>query len=85
MELHEKIHHLFYNLLRKLFAAIGHDFFHSDGFKPGFIAYSLYIINFIAYICCIYTIWMYEPVLGLHSFASAAICFEVMLHHVTTN
>ena len=78
MELHKKIHHLFYNLLRKLFIACGRDIFKSSGFKPNYISFLLYIVNFVAYICCIYTVWTYEAAIGLHSFGVAAICIEVM-------
>lgn len=43
MELHQKIHHLFYNLLRKQFAIIGHDIFRDeDRFKPYLATYFAY-------------------------------------------
>lgn len=34
MEPHQKLHHLFHNLLRKLFAIIGHDIFREGEFSP---------------------------------------------------
>lgn len=78
MELHEQIHHLFYNLLRKLFVALGHDIFEPGDFKPGCFAIFLYTLNVLAYVSCIYTVCAYDAVIGLHSVSPAAICIQVM-------
>lgn len=79
MELHEKVHHLFYNLLRKLFVALGHDIFEPGDFKPGGFAFFLYSFNAISYVSCVYTLWTYDAVIGLHSVGPAAVCTQVML------
>lgn len=78
MELHKKIHHLFYNLLRRLFVALGHDIFDLGEFKPGALAFFLYSFNGISYVSCVYTIWTYDALIGLHSVGPAAICIQVI-------
>lgn len=42
MEPHQKLHHLFHNLLRRAFIFIGHDIFREGEFKPFALTYLMY-------------------------------------------
>lgn len=54
MEAYQKMHHLFHNLLRRLFIFIGHDIFRDGEFKP-------YTLTFIIYgIFCTFLVGIYK-------------------------
>lgn len=42
MESHVKIHHLFYNLVRRMFSLMGHDIFRGGIFEPTLHTYFMY-------------------------------------------
>lgn len=50
MESYERIHHLFYNLVRGMFSLMGHDIFRGGIFEPGphtYFMYTFYVSFFI--------------------------------------
>lgn len=77
MEPHEKIRYSFYHLLRKLFAAVGHDFLRADGFKPNFNTYCIYLVAVIAFTSFHYTIMTYDIVTKLSAIAYLALVYQV--------
>lgn len=59
MEPHERMHHIFHNLLRKLFIAIGHDIFRGE-FKPYSLTFFIYGMFALFSVACVYTIFNYD-------------------------
>lgn len=75
MEPHEKLHHLFHNLLRKLFAIIGHDIFREGEFAPYTFTYIIWAV-FATFGLGIYQTLLYydrDQVLGVLAFVGIAL------------
>ena len=77
MEPHEKIRYSFYNLLRKLFIAVGHDFFGDDGFKPNLYTYCIYVVSVASFTSFLYTILVYDIAIKLTTIAYFAMFCQV--------
>lgn len=77
MQPHEKIHHLFYILLRKLFISVGHDFFDDGKIKPNLLTYLVYGHLGMFYIGAIYTLIYYDWAEKLNIIAFTGITFQV--------
>lgn len=65
MVLHQKIHHIFHNLLRKMFQAIGHDIYRGE-FKPYTLTFIMYGLFSIFVIGAIYTLTQYDMTTALN-------------------
>lgn len=60
MKAHEKIKHLFFNLIRKTFIIVGHDFFVHEKFKPYWLTYIMYGLLALLYIGTGKTFFFYD-------------------------
>lgn len=75
MKPHERMHHLFRNLIRKLLILVGQDFLRADEFEPYFYTYVMYCLDVFFIIICVYTIAQYDvrttldviPLLGINA------------------
>lgn len=79
MQPHEKIRHLFFNLLRKLFIFIGHDFYGGGEFKPYWLSYIMYGYLASFYIGAIYTVIYYDMLEKLNTIALTGIAVQVKI------
>lgn len=77
MEPHQKMHHLFHNLLRKLFFVIGHDIFLPGVFKPYFHTYCMYALLAVFFAGAIKTLALYDLNVVLNMIVFLGIAREV--------
>lgn len=77
MQPHERIRHVFFNLIRKIFIFVGHDFFAQEHFKPYFLTYVMYGCEALMYIGTVKTICFYDIAQKLNVIAFVGIAFQV--------
>lgn len=77
MEPHQKVHHLFFNLLRILFKAIGFDIFRSGEFKPYLFTYVIYCLYASFFVGVTNTLLQYDLTTALNIIGLIGIAFEV--------
>lgn len=75
------MHHLFHNLLRKLFIAIGHDIFRDGEFKPYFHTYKMYALLALFLAGSIKTLAFYNLKTVLNMIAFLGVACEVIFVH----
>lgn len=79
MEPHEKMHHLFHNLLRKLFIFMGHDIFRDGEFKPYALTYFMYVLLAWFFASVFKTIAYYDRTVVLQMIAFLGVAAEVYI------
>lgn len=83
MELHEKIHHLFFVVLRRPFILVGHDFYRMKEFKAYNLTYMAYGLTCLFLISAVNTVMKYDMVTVLHmvSFTGMATQVHQIIFH----
>lgn len=77
MEPHEKMQHLLYNLLRKLFIAVGHDVYRGSVFKPYGLTFVMYGL-LVVFLCgTVKTVIFYDAVVILNMIPFLALASQV--------
>lgn len=79
MEPHQKMHHLFRNLLRRLFILIGHDIFREGVFKPYALTFVMYAWFTLFFIGAFYTMALYDLTIILNMIAFLGLACEVII------
>lgn len=77
MKPYERIRYTFYNLLQKLLISIGHNYLVKDEFKPSPYSFSLYAVNILGLLTCVYTVIVYDIPTGLNAIGYGAISIQV--------
>lgn len=78
MEPHERVHYLFYVVLRKPFIIIGYDFYPMKEFKPYLLTYLGYVLLLWYFIGVVNTILNYDMVAVLHMVSFTGMSIEVL-------
>lgn len=84
MEPHQKMHHIFHNLLRKMFQAIGHDIYRGE-FKPYTLTFIMYGLFSAFIIGAIYTLTQYDMTTALNVVGFIGLAFEVFFGKIALN
>lgn len=77
MEPHVKMHHLFHNLLRKLFIVIGHDIYRGSVFKPYGLTFVMYGLLLYFFTGVIKTAAFYDAEVILNMIPLVGLVLEV--------
>lgn len=78
MKQYKRFRHFFYSWTRCLFAAVGHDIYQEDGFKPNWIAFGMYGLLVAFIINATYTVIYYDWFTRLNVLEFTALFFEVL-------